>query len=133
MGQGSMSPSHIQSTHKALNVISVDDDEMIRELIEEVLISFGHSVVSLDCGKALIDMLASKRNAPDVLLLDLSLPDAFGEKLLDKANKKWPKTRCIICTGHISDQLDEHFAGRAEAILRKPFNIHQLLKAVQSD
>ena len=119
------------SNPNPLKVVSVDDDDMIRELIEEVLRSFGHSVVSLDCGKALIELLASKNNAPDVLLLDLSLPDAFGEKLLDRANKRWPKTRCIICTGHISDQLEEHFAGRAAAILRKPFNIQDLLSVVQ--
>ena len=128
-----MSVAKPSSTSSPLKVVSVDDDDMIRELIEEVLRSFGHSVVSLDCGKALIDLLSSQKNAPDVLLLDLSLPDAFGEKLLDKANKKWPKTRCIICTGHISDQLEEHFAGRAAAVLRKPFNIQDLLNVVEQD
>ena len=132
MGEGIMSLKETSSPQQPLNVVSVDDDEMIRELIEEILHSFGHSVVSLDCGKALIDLFKSKTKAPDVLLLDLSLPDAFGEKLLDQANRKWPTTRCIICTGHISDQLEEHFAGRATAILRKPFNIHDLLNVVQS-
>ncbi len=113
---------------KAKSVVVVDDDEMIRALIQEVLQSEGFEVLALDCGAALKERFSSRDAPPEVLLLDLSLPDAFGEKLLDTARRKWPQTRCIVCTGHISDQLDAHFAGRASAILRKPFELDELIE-----
>jgi DNA-binding NtrC family response regulator len=112
----------------AQTVLLVDDDEIIRDLVVDIL---GLTSLQLECmstGAELEARLKTKAPPPDVLLLDLSLPDAMGELLLDKVCKTWKQTIPILCTGHISDQLDAHFAGRAAAILRKPFYPHELLE-----
>jgi two-component system cell cycle sensor histidine kinase/response regulator CckA len=111
----------------AQTVLLVDDDEVIRDLLTEV---FALTDLQFECmvsGADLLTRLASKLPAPDVLLLDLSLPDAMGEHLLNKVCKRWKQTTCILCTGHIGEDLEAHFEGRAAAILRKPFYPRQLL------
>ena len=110
----------------AESVLVVDDEEIIRDLIGEILALGGIKVESLSTGSDLLSRLQVSP-APEVLILDLSLPDAMGEKLLDQARRHWKETCFILCTGHISDQLDAHFAGRVHAILRKPFSPADLL------
>ena len=112
----------------ARTVLLVDDEELIRDLIFEILAPTTLQIECIETGTELRERLASSETPPDAVLLDLSLPDVMGDTLLDEACKRWPQTICIVCTGHISDGLDAHFKGRASAILRKPFEPDELLK-----
>ena len=111
----------------AQTVLLVDDDEVIRDLVVDIFSLTDLQIECMASGAELLARLATKTAPPDVLLLDLSLPDAMGENLLNKVCKRWKQTTCILCTGHIGDGLEAHFAGRAAAILRKPFYPRDLL------
>ena len=121
--RASPSPSPAKGAER---VLVVDDEEIIQDLMVEILALGGIEAECLSTGSELLTQLGVEP-APDVLILDLSLPDAMGEKLLDQARRHWKQTCFILCTGHISDELDAHFAGRVHAILRKPFTPDELL------
>ena len=81
-------------------VLVVDDDESIRELIQLGLASEGYSVESAPTGSAALAALAAKP-PPDVLFLDLNLPDMNGFEILGKLekNSEFGAMRVFILTG----------------------------------
>ncbi|HNW07694.1 MAG TPA: response regulator [Verrucomicrobiota bacterium] len=82
-------------------ILIVDDEEGIRELLKALLLD-RYLVSEADSGATLRQAFACDR--PDVVLLDLKLPDANGLALLPVIKQQWPATEVIILTG----QPDEH-------------------------
>ncbi|MEK7384641.1 MAG: response regulator [Elusimicrobiota bacterium] len=80
-------------------VLVVDDDEGIREMIRLGLTSEGYGVESAATGAAALAALAVK--PPDVLFLDLNLPDMNGLEILGKIekNREFHHMRVFILTG----------------------------------
>ncbi len=81
-------------------VLVVDDDEDIRELVELGLESEGYRVESAATGAEALAALAAKP-PPDVLFLDLNLPDMNGFEILGKIekNREFSEIRVFILTG----------------------------------
>ena len=115
----------------ALHVLVVEDDRMLCQLVELVLHRKGWNVTCAHDGHAALDLL--RRDLPDVLLLDLMLPDTSGFDVLDwieKTNPSW-LPHVIIFTAASSKVI----AGlerkhRMCRILRKPFDITELVNGV---
>lgn len=82
-------------------ILIVDDEEGIRDLLRSLLLT-DYQVSEADSGATLHRALDSDQ--PDVVLLDLKLPDANGLALLPAIKQRWPTTEVIILTG----QPDEH-------------------------
>ncbi len=111
-------------------VLVVDDERMIRWSIQQTLSAAGHEVTACDTaaeGMALFEWLR-----PDVVLLDLRLPDGSGETIL-KAIKAGicEDTAVIMMTAFEEDCTEE----RAKALgafeyLRKPFDFNELCAIV---
>jgi DNA-binding NtrC family response regulator len=77
-------------------VLIVDDQESMRELLRMILESDYH-IAEADSGAALHKAL--NHDQPDVVLLDMHLPDANGVHLLPTIKERWPGTQVIIMTG----------------------------------
>ena len=80
-------------------VLVVDDDEDIREMIKLGLTGEGYSVQSESTGAAALAVLAAE--PPDVIFLDLNLPDMNGLEILGKIekNREFRDIRVFILTG----------------------------------
>jgi DNA-binding NtrC family response regulator len=118
------------------SVLIVDDQEGIRELLRTVL-EGEYQVAEADSGAALTKALAHEQ--PDVVLLDVTLPDASGLALLPAINQRWPGTQVIVLTGATADS--EAMSAATEAVRRGAFgllcksgdfNMQQLLAGVSS-
>lgn len=115
----------------ALRVLVVEDDRMLRQLVELLLEREGWSVTSARDGHAALEVL--RTGLPDVLLLDLMLPDTSGFDVLDwieKTNPAW-LPRVIVFTAASSKVIaileGKH---RITRILRKPFDINELINGI---
>src|SRR5580700_6566722 len=102
-------------------VMVVEDTEGVRDLIGTVLQRNGYEPV-LKANAA--QLLASFTEAqPDVILLDLVLPDGDGMELLPKIKKQWPDTEVIVLTGHATfDVAVEATKRGAYHFQNKPFD-----------
>src|ERR1017187_8177690 len=78
-------------------VLIVDDQADVRSLLVAVL-GGQYDVAQADSGAALQKYFPQE--APDVVLLDIKLPDADGLDLLPQIKKRWPETEVIVLTGH---------------------------------
>jgi len=101
------------------HILLVDDDATIRELLG-VILRGNYQLSEADSGAALKQAFA--RPQPDVILLDIKLPDADGLELLPQIKKQWPDTEVIILTGNATFELAVEATKRgAYNFLDKPF------------
>lgn len=111
-------------------VMIVDDDVAMRDLVRSILETNGYA--SMECASA-ADLVASFAGAqPDVILLDLMLPDGNGIDLLPRVKKQWPDTEVIVLTGNATYQAAVDATKRgAYHFQSKPFDHGALLLSVE--
>jgi len=113
-------------------VLIVDDDMEIVELLVDVLTRDGRFEVrtatsGYDAG------LMTQRFRPDVILLDYMLPDVNGNIVCKtiRENPEFTNTKIIIISGVINQtEIDELLKSGAEAFMKKPFNITELIDKI---
>ena len=110
-------------------VLIVDDQADVRDLLRSVL-EDNYDVAQAASGAAL--QKCFPQDPPDVVLLDVKLPDADGLDLLPQIKKRWPETEVIVLTGHGTITMAVE-AGRRGAynFLSKPFENEKLLADVK--
>ena len=111
-------------------IMIVDDEADLRSLLATILRHAGYTVT--EHGDAVALRGAFKDTPPDVVLLDLKLPDAEGLDLLPVLKKNWPTTEVIILTGHATiDAAVKATKLGAYDFQRKPFESKSLLLSVE--
>jgi DNA-binding NtrC family response regulator len=111
-------------------ILIVDDEEGIRSLLVTVLKKGSYETMEAPHALALKEAFAGP--VPDVVLLDLKLPDADGFDLLPLIKKEWPQTEVIVLTGHAT--LDAAVMATklgAYDFQKKPFDHKSLLLSVE--
>jgi len=114
------------------NILVVDDELGIRDLLSEILNDEGHNVELAE--NAAQARAARGRSRPDLVLLDIWMPDTDGVTLL----KEWSTTGLlsmpvIMMSGHatIETAVEATKIG-AQSFLEKPITLQKLLKAVEA-
>ncbi|HYG22960.1 MAG TPA: sigma-54 dependent transcriptional regulator [Verrucomicrobiae bacterium] len=111
------------------NILVVDDAADIRELLAAILRD-NYDVTEADSGAALKQLFTEIQ--PDVVLLDLKLPDADGLDLLPQIKKQWPGTEVVVLTGNATFEAAVEATKRgAYHFLNKPFDTQGLLVTVE--
>src|SRR5690349_9580672 len=106
-------------------ILIVDDQADYRDLLRQHL-QDNYKIYEAENGAAL---KAFAQDQPDIVLLDVNLPDSNGLDLLPSVKKRWPGTEVIILTGAPSDH--EAVSWAVEATKRGAFNF--LRKGAQFD
>ena len=113
------------------NILVVDDEMGIRELLSEILSDEGHIVHTAENAQQARELRAA--TGPDLVLLDIWMPDTDGVTLL----KEWQRDGLltmpvIMMSGHATiDTAVEATRIGALNFLEKPISLQKLLKAVQ--
>ena len=113
------------------NILVVDDELGIRDLLWEILNDEGHTVeVAENAAQA---RAARLRERPDLVLLDIWMPDTDGVTLLKEWSSAGVLTMPVIMmSGHATiDTAVEATKIGALAFLEKPITLQKLLKAVE--
>jgi two-component system KDP operon response regulator KdpE len=117
-------------TAAALKVLVVDDEPPIRKLLRMGLSTQGYEIIDAANGKAALEMLKLK---PDLIILDLGLPDVQGLDLLAQIRAQMDSVPIVV----LSSRSDE--AGKVEALDRgaddyvtKPFGMDELMARLRA-
>ena len=108
----------------------IDDEVQIRRLLRVVLEGENYQVDEVETGQQGLTEIASRR--PDVILLDLGLPDMDGLAVL-KRLREWSETPVIVLT--VRDDEQEKVAALdagAEDFVTKPFSTPELLARLRA-
>lgn len=109
----------------------VEDDTSILKLIEYSLRSKGYQVHCFENGKDFFDKLVEKK--PDIVLLDIMLPDIDGTEILTKLKEKEDTKNIwvMMITAKTSEyDIISALDGGADDYIKKPFSVMELLSRV---
>jgi CheY-like chemotaxis protein len=108
-------------------ILVVDDEEVVRQVVAELLHSWGFGCLLAGGGKRAIELFEQQADAVDLVLLDVTMPDLPGEKVLDRLHERRPELPVIMASGFSEQDLAERFAGREIAgFVHKPFHPEKL-------
>lgn len=112
-----------------IKVLFIDDEQPIRKLLAHILSTEGYFIFEADSAKA--GLTAASLNSPDVIILDLGLPDVSGEDVLRKL-REWTKAPIIILTANKADDEKVKLLDLgADDYLVKPFHAPELLARIR--
>ena len=110
-------------------LLIVDDEVDLRKMLKATL-DDDYAVTEAEDGAALQKYFTQE--APDVVLLDLKLPDANGLDLLPQIKKAWPDTEVVVLTGEATFEAAVEATKRgAYHFISKPFNRQELLVTLE--
>jgi DNA-binding NtrC family response regulator len=111
-------------------IMVVDDTAEIRTLVQTILKTSGYDSTTKANAAELKEAFSGQQ--PDVILLDLVLPDGDGLQLLPLIKRQWPETEVIVLTGHATfDTAVEATKRGAYHFQNKPFDHKTLLLSVE--
>jgi two-component system KDP operon response regulator KdpE len=113
-----------------LKALVIDDEPQIRRLLTITLEANGYRVVTANSGREGLVLAAQHR--PDVIVLDLGLPDLSGPEVLRRL-REWTQTPVIILTVQDAEaDKIEALDGGADDYVTKPFNTGELLARLRA-
>ena len=117
-------------TDNQCKVLIVEDDPAVRNLVSTALGSRGYQHQGVSTGIAALAVISS--DAPDVLLLDLGLPDMDGVEIIRKV-RGWSEMPIIVLSARTddADKIEALDTG-ADDYLTKPFSVNELLARVRT-
>jgi CheY-like chemotaxis protein len=118
-------------TFAGVNVIVVDDNTDARELLQSIFENAGASVVTASSARDALT--ACGRRAPDLLLVDLAMPEEDGYHFLRHARElgiRAPAIAVTACAG--AAEREQALAGGFDAHLAKPLTVEELLNAASA-
>lgn len=114
-------------------VLVADDEPLIREFLHQVLTDSGYEVVTVADGvEALV---AAERERPDLILLDIKMPNLDGLDTCRELRKRPVTKHCriIMLTAYDTrDRLEESIVAGADDFLGKPVDLTELQIRVRS-
>jgi len=117
-----------ESSDQRVVVLVVEDDPNIRDLLTDVLTDEGYNVVAAASGGEALGALSTIW--PDLMTLDLNLPDLTGEWVLAKLREQTDmrKPPVVIITAKL--KIAPEVRTMADAIVPKPFELGELLDTI---
>ena len=112
-------------------VLLVEDEQPLVSLYKEYLKDEPLDITHASSGKEALNQLTT--NEPDLILLDVRLPDMSGTEILDFIQERGLRAAVIMITAHGSINMAvETMRGGAYDFLVKPFNRQRLVQTIES-
>ncbi len=109
------------------NILVVDDDPLVRKVLQKQLIAFGYNVETANDGSTALDKL--RVASYDLVLTDLQMPRLGGRELLEFMSNDFPEIPKIVLTGHgTNDDIIAALKAGAYDFLYKPIDDFDLLE-----
>jgi CheY-like chemotaxis protein len=109
-------------------ILIVDDEEMDRILLAEVLQQAGHEPLYAPNGEAALRIW--RKTKVDLVVTDIVMPELSGLELLENLKEEDPWVRVIAISGITAKQLNEAARSGAKAILTKPVDPEELVREI---
>ena len=111
-------------------IVIIEDDEYSREAIEHLLKAEGCETKSAAGGVS--GYCAARRFSPDIIVLDLNLPDIDGQRVLRKfrGNRILGEVPVIVITGYSRDDIPAGVTSSADFLITKPASFDEVIRAV---
>ncbi|HEU5053482.1 MAG TPA: response regulator transcription factor [Hanamia sp.] len=111
-------------------ILIIDDEPQIRKLLEITLESNGYKVLQAETGREGVIQAAS--HPPELILLDIGLPDKSGHEILKELREWYNKAIIILSVQNSETDIVKALDNGATDYLSKPFRTAELLARIRS-
>jgi nitrogen-specific signal transduction histidine kinase len=113
-------------------ILLVEDEELVRELGQELLTGAGFKVITAADGKQALEVYRKEGAGISLVILDLLMPEMGGRQCLEELLKMDPDVKIIVSSGFSADQPTRDFLeARAKGFLTKPHDMDEVLMEVR--
>lgn len=123
----------MSDTFENNTILIIDDEDDFRFLLKEKLESFGFNIIEAEKGNQ--GVIQALRQSPDIILLDLNLPDMRGEQVWKELQQEpdLKEIPVIILTAKM--RAEDHFFGDRipkKDFITKPYDIQELIDRIKT-
>ena len=116
-----------QTDPRPTKILIVEDEEVVRRVLEEILHRLGYMVLAAADGFEALDLFSEHAADLDLVLFDMSMPRMSGDVLFNKLRQAAPGLKTLLTSGY-SDfaPIEEMRSKGLSGFLPKPFTIQQV-------
>jgi two-component system, cell cycle sensor histidine kinase and response regulator CckA len=113
-------------------ILIVEDEEMLRSLVREILVRAGYEVIEAVDGEEGVTVYREHHQRINLVLLDFGLPKMAGDEVFAELRRIRPDVRAIFSTGYVKkDKTDQLLALGAQGVVHKPFTVTEMLATIR--
>jgi two-component system nitrogen regulation response regulator NtrX len=113
------------------SILVVDDEQGIRQVLQDVLGDEGHQVFAVEDGFQALEIL--EKEAVDLVVLDVWLPNMGGIDVLKRVRKGWPDIEVVVISGHANINMAVQAVKiGAFDFLEKPLSLEKTITVVEN-
>ncbi len=135
--EGGMSPAIVQDEHDSPNgrgerILIVEDDDAIREALNEILAVYNFNVLTATGGQEALEIFELQQGEIDLVMTDLIMPGMGGTMLCRELGKRWPQVPIVVMTGYpLGIQTRELFDRNNITWIQKPLRPETVVRAIR--
>jgi CheY-like chemotaxis protein len=123
---------NVQKPEEGGTVLLVEDEEMLRDMATDMLVSFGFSVLKAKDGIEALEVFGKNQNEIKFVLTDLTMPRMNGWETLTALRKLQPDIPVILSSGYDKARaMEGDHPDLPQAFLGKPYNLKTLSDAIR--
>lgn len=112
-------------------ILVVDDEEIVREILCDMLKRLGYEAVETESGQEAIEAYRLQRESIDAVILDLVMPGMSGGEAFDALRAIDPSVKALLSTGHSPDGATQALLDRGvKGLVPKPYGLGELSQAL---
>lgn len=117
------------------SILLVEDEDMLRGLIRELLEIKGYSVLEASQGVEALELMRAADRAVDLVLTDVVMPHMSGSELVEQLKEDHPGLKVIFMSGYTGASnaaIHKTLGNPGVAFLQKPFRLNALIGIVEN-
>jgi CheY-like chemotaxis protein len=114
-------------------ILVVDDEPHVRTVLRALLGDLGYNILLASDGLEAIELVRSKGNAINLILLDIVLPGMSGMEVFNEVHAAFPGIKVILSTGYAREEtVSDLIRQGAQALIRKPYQAGTIARVVRN-
>jgi CheY-like chemotaxis protein len=111
-------------------ILVVDDEELVRMTLVDILESMGHEVISVESGRE--GLLRLSTSEVDLVLTDLSMPEMDGWTFAGHIRERFPRVKTVLVTGYgATMDLEGELTKLVDAVVGKPYEYNEVAMVIE--
>jgi CheY-like chemotaxis protein len=114
-------------------VLVVEDEDSLRQAVVRMLLKTGSKVLEAANGSAAIDLLRVNASRIDMMLLDMTIPGASSQEVIEEAARSRPEIRVILTSAYTQEMVapSVNFT-QVRGFIRKPYELRNLVETLRN-
>jgi CheY-like chemotaxis protein len=112
-------------------ILVVDDEDVVRNVLSEMLVDMGHSVIEAVNGADGLSIYRDKWRDIDIVIIDMIMPEMNGRDAFTEMKKINPDIKAILSSGFSLDGASQSMmAEGVRGFVHKPYRQNELIKTI---